>query len=410
MTSVYGSRVPASTAAARVALGLVCVLLFPSCEDDAPDPWVATWTTSMADAGPGLQDATLRQVVRLSVGGQVLRVRLSHEFGTEPTRIGAASVGLSLGGADVQPGTLRPLTFGGSRAVELAPGADLRSDPVDLPVPTGASLVVSLYLAADSGDATRHRNAAQTSFVVAGNHADAFELVPDETNTSFHWLAGVEIDSPEAAFTVAAFGDSITEGSGSSLDLHNRYPDVLQRELSARGVSAAVLNAGIGGNRVLSDGWGAIGAGPAGVSRFEQDALSLPGVTHVLLLEGVNDLGMGATLGPVVSAEDVIRGYETLIRRAHRRGVSVLVGTILPFRGATFPRYWSAENEAKRQTINAWIRTTNRHDGVVDFDEVMRDPSDPERLDAALHSGDFLHPNDAGYQRMGELAASALDE
>lgn len=395
--------------ASRAVLALLLGLCFASCEDGVRDPWVATWSSSMADAGPGFQDTTLRQVVRLSAGGDVLRVRLSHVFGSEPTRIGAASVGLSQGGAGIEPGTLRPLTFGGSRAVELAPGADLRSDPVDLTVPTGANLVVSLYLAADSGDATRHRNASQTSFVVAGNHVDELELVPDETNRSFHWLTGVEIDSPEVAFAVAAFGDSITEGSGSSLDLHNRYPDVLARELSARGVSAAVVNAGIGGNRVLSDGWGDIGAGPSASSRFERDVLSQPGLTHVLLLEGVNDLGMGATLGPRVSAEDIIRGYETLIRRAHRSGLRVLVGTILPFRGATFPRYWSAENEAARQTINAWIRTTTRHDGFVDFDEVMRDPGDPERLDAALHSGDYLHPNDAGYQRMGALAASALD-
>lgn len=203
----------------------------------------------MAEAAPGLKDQTLRQVVRVSAAGERVRVRLSHQFGAETTHIGAASIGLSLDGADVEPGTLRALTFGGSRATTLAPGDELVSDAVVLSVPAGASLAVSLYLTADSGDATRHRAAQQTSYVGESDQVDAEQFTLSATNTSMHWLAAVEVEALDTPLGIVAFGDSITEGSGSSRDMHNRYPDVLARELAAHGVVAAVANAGIGGNR-----------------------------------------------------------------------------------------------------------------------------------------------------------------
>jgi len=398
---------PETRTRCAVAAALLC-LGIPACTESPREPWFATWSSSMAESAPGVQDQTLRQVVRISAGGEQLRVRLSHVFGTEATRFGAASVGIAEEGADIQPGTLRMLTFGGSPSAVLAPGAELASDPVDLVVPAGANVAVSLFLEADSGDATRHRMAQQTAYLGDGDQTAAETFVVGSTSSAGDWLAGVDVFAADTELMVVAFGDSITEGSGSTPDLHQRYPDVLARELAARGVVAAVANAGIGGNRLLNDGWATIGAGPSGLSRFDRDALGQPGVTHVLLLEGVNDLGMGATLGPVVTAEEVIAGYETLIRRAHRRGVRVVVGTILPFRGALFPRYWSADNDAKRQTINAWIRSTNAHDGFVDFDAALVDPDDPERMLTELHSGDHLHPSDAGYQLMGEAAADVL--
>ncbi|MBK6809016.1 MAG: SGNH/GDSL hydrolase family protein [Sandaracinaceae bacterium] len=275
-------------------------------------------------------------------------------------------------------------------------------------MPAGADLAVSLYLEADSGDATRHRAAQQTAYIGDGDQTAADTFVVGSTSRSADWLTGVDVFAPETELVIVAFGDSITEGSGSTTDLHTRYPDVLARELAARGVAGAVANAGIGGNRLLNDGFSTFGAGPSGLSRFDRDVLAQPRVTHVLLLEGVNDIGMGGTLGPVVTAEEIIAGYETLIRRAHRRDVRVVIGTILPFRGAVFPRYWTAANEAKRQEVNAWIRTTNAHDGFVDFDAALLDPDDPEQMLLELHSGDFLHPSDAGYQLMGEAAADVF--
>jgi|JI10StandDraft_1071094.scaffolds.fasta_scaffold296571_2 lysophospholipase L1-like esterase len=390
------------------AAALLC-LLFPGCAAEGPpEPWFATWSSSMAEDAPGLQDQTLRQVVRISAGGAQVRVRLSHVFGTEATRVGAASVGIAQEGADIEPGTLRMLTFGGSPSVVLEPGEELASDPVELSVPAGADLAVSLYLEADSGDATRHRAAQQTAYIGDGDQTAADTFVVGSTSRSADWLTGVDVFAPETELVIVAFGDSITEGSGSTTDLHTRYPDVLARELAARGVAGAVANAGIGGNRLLNDGFSTFGAGPSGLSRFDRDVLAQPRVTHVLLLEGVNDIGMGGTLGPVVTAEEIIAGYETLIRRAHRRDVRVVIGTILPFRGAVFPRYWTAANEAKRQEVNAWIRTTNAHDGFVDFDAALLDPDDPEQMLLELHSGDFLHPSDAGYQLMGEAAADVF--
>lgn len=391
-------------AGAVCALGVA--LMLGSCSAGG-DPWVSTWAISMMQARRGIEDTTVRQVARVSVGGDVLRLRLSNAIGPSSVRIGAATVGLSDGGAAVQPGTLRTLTFGGRAAVELAPGEETRSDSVSLAVPDGGTLVVSLYAEAGSGDATQHLTANQTTFFVPGNQVDALDLDTADTDTSVYWLSGVEVRRATAV-SVVAFGDSITAGAGSTLDGHDRYPDALADELAARGVTAAVANAGIGGNRILNDAPRLFPGGPSGLSRFERDVLSQRGATHVLLLEGVNDLGIGELFGPVVSADEVIEGYRTLIAQAHAQGLSVLVGTILPFRGAIVPQYWTAENETKRQAINAWIRSTDEHDGVVDFDAVMRDPSDPEQMPAPLHSGDFLHPSSAGYQVMAEAAADVL--
>ncbi|MCA9575380.1 MAG: SGNH/GDSL hydrolase family protein [Polyangiales bacterium] len=381
--------------------------LLASCDGGHP-PWVSTWTSSMMQARRVFADETVRQVARVSVGGDVVRVRLSNTIGTSPVNVGAATVGLSMGGAAVQPGSLRELTFEGERSVRLTPGEELRSDPVALSIPDGGTLVVSLYIEAGSGEAAQHLSANQTTYVVSGDQVDALDFDAPTTDTSVYWLSGVEVQR-QAALAIVAFGDSITEGAGSTLDGHDRYPDALADELAARGIAAAVVNAGIGGNRILNDAPRVFPGGPSGLSRFERDALSQTGATHLMLLEGVNDLGIGTLFGPVVSAEDIIGAYRQVIAQAHARGLDVLVGTILPFRGATIPEYWSAENEAKRQAVNAWIRTTDEHDGFVDFDAVMRDPADPEQMPAALHSGDFLHPSSAGYQRMAEAAADVFE-
>ena len=370
--------------------------------------WVGTWSTSPVEVGPAFQDQTLRQIARISIGGNQLRVRLSNLFGTGPLTIAAASIGVQSQAAELVPGSRRELRFGGEPAVTIPPGARVLSDPVALRVPNETDLAVSVYVAGDSGPSTMHTLAHQTSFISGtGDFTDQLGMPVAETTTSWFWLTGIEVQTPREVRAVVTLGDSITEGFNSTTDANARYPDELARQLSARGRGQmAVLNAGISGNRVLTEIFG-----PNAQSRLDRDVLTQSGVTHVILLEGVNDLGIGTgLLGPIVTADEVIAGYRQIIARTRAQGLKILLGTILPFRGfeAFLPNYWTPENEAKRQTINQWIRTTHLHDGFIDFDRALRDPDDPERMLEVFDSGDHLHPGDAGYRRMGEEAARVL--
>ncbi len=391
---------------------LFACLALTACSGNEPetDAWVGTWSTSMAELGRIFENETVRQVANISVGGDKFRVTLSQVFGSETARISMASIGIQDSGARIVAGTLRPLTFGGDRAVELEPGMEVDSDPVDLEVSARSSVVVSVYVEAAAGPATTHPDSYQTAYVAEGNFVDTVDMPEEQTETSWYWLAGIDVEKQTRPLVVVTLGDSITEGTGSSIDANARYPDVLARELADDEPAVAVLNAGIGGNRVLTDVApdAGLGFGPSALSRFDRDVLSQPGVTHVLLLEGVNDLGIGNLLGPIVTGDELIAGYERMIEQAHDQGLSIMIGTILPFRGATFGDYWTPENEQKREVINEWIRTTSEHDGFVDFDEALRDPADPEQLLPAFDIGDHLHPNDAGYRRMGAVAVAAL--
>ena len=257
-----------------------------------------------------------------------------------------------------------------------------------------------------------HTSAWQTSYVSpAGDFTLDEVMAVADTTTSWFWLTGVEVWAHRNTRAVVPLGDSITEGccSPSFVDANVRYPDELARRLLARyrgQPRVAVLNSGISGNRVLNDIFG-----PNAQVRLDPDVLTQSGVTHVILLEGVNDLGIGTALfGPIVEADEIIAGYQQIIERVHARGLKILVGTILPFRGFEefVPDYWTPVNEAKRQEVNGWIRTSNLHDGVVDFDEALRDPNDPERMLPVFDGGDHLHPSAAGYERMGAEAEQAL--
>lgn len=371
--------------------------------------WIGTWTSNAVESDAPFENETLRQIVYVSIGGEQVRVRLSNLFGTAPLVIDAASIGLHAGGSEVKPGTLRELTFGGEAAVTIAVGARVLSDAVDLAVDDASSLAVSLYVAGNSGPATKHTQAHQTNYIADGNQVMEPDMPGSTTTTSWFWLTGVEVLAHPNTGAVVTSGDSITEGYNSTLDANARYPDELARRLLARNPGKprlAVLNSGISGNRLLTDIFG-----PNGQSRFDRDVLTQSGVTHVILLEGINDLGLGGSLfPPPVSAEQIIAGYKQVIARAHASDLKILIGTITPCKGfeAFLPGYWSPEVEAERQAVNEWIRTTDLHDGFVDFDAALRDPDDPQSLLEEYDSGDFLHPNDTGYAVMAAEAERAL--
>lgn len=376
-----------------------------------PAHWVGTWasvpTGTPATATPVLTDETIRQVVRTSVGGNELRLRLTNEFGTTALRIGAVHVARRAGtdGTATDPGTDRTVTFGGVRSPTIPAGAPLVSDPVRLPLPAKADLVVSIYLPGPTPVTSLHNFAYQENVVAAGDVTDD-AVVTGRTVTAWYFLSGVSVRTT-ARHAVVAFCDSITNGFETDVNANHRWPDLLANRLRDKGI----LNLGVAGNRLLHDPNPPPGSdaenyaaffGESGLRRFDRDVLAQPGVEHVIVLLGVNDLGHPGTTAPPgeeVSAAEIINAHRQLIVRAHAAGLELLGGTILPFKGDTFG-FYSPENEAKRQAVNRWIRTGGEYDGVVDFDAALRDPADPGRLRAIYDSGDHLHPNDAGMAAM----------
>jgi lysophospholipase L1-like esterase len=390
-------------------LALCAGLAWPAAA--APRPaWTGSWATAVVatDAAnlPAPQgEITIRQVVRLGAGGPRLRLRLANTFGTAPLRIDGARVALAgaPGGSAIVAGTDRVVTFDGQASVTIPPGATWLSDPVALPVEGLARLAVSLRLPEAPRQATVHRSARTTAFVVAGDQLAAPELAGAATFTQWVQLAGVDVERSGGA-AVVTLGDSITDGSGAGVDVYERWPDVLAARLQAdpRTRDVSVLNVGIGGNKMLKDG-----SGQAALARLDRDVLAQPGVKTLVLLIGINDIGGLSREGEVTPDKraavvaGLIAGYRQLIVRAHERGIRVVGATILPCGGTKVYRS-DADADADRQAVNAWIRSSGLFDAVIDFDRVTRDPEHPERLLPAYDSGDQLHPSPAGYKAMGE--------
>ena len=393
----------------------------PGAPAPAAQPAPAAPTGPAAPAGPAagpppgggrgggppvtISNQTVRQVVHVSVGGERVRLVLSNAFGTDVVAIGAAHVALRDRDSAVVESSVKPVTFGGSPTATILAGATLVSDPVDLTVPAVSDLAVDLYLPGQLGTGpspvTTHNGASQTNYLSAtGNHSGKAAMPVERNAGAWFLLARVEVQAPAGAKAVVTFGDSITDGARSTTDMNARWPDHLARRLAARkGPAVAVLNAGISGNRVLGDG-----AGVSALARFDRDVLMQTGVTHVIVMEGINDIGI-ARANPTPSAADLIAGHMQLIERARARGLKVYGATLTPFEGAA---YFTAEGEAKRQALNQWIRTSGAYDGVIDFDQVTRDPAAPTKFLPAYDSGDHLHPGDAGYKAMGEAVDLAL--
>jgi lysophospholipase L1-like esterase len=357
---------------------------------------------------------TLRQIVRTTIGGSRARVVLSNAYGTAPVTIGAAHIAIR-GKDSVIQASGRPLTFSGRPTFTIPANAIVYSDPVDLAVPQLADLAIDLYLPGTTNSPatlTMHGSAFQTNYISeTGNHAGKPAFPAVGSTQSWFLLSRVDVVAPDAVGAIVAFGDSITDGARSTSDTNNRWPDHLAGRLLAQGIKMGVLNAGIGGNRVLSEGAvpsgadvRAVGAGVNALARFERHVLSQPGVTHVIVLEGINDIG-NARQNPTPTAEDLIAGHKQLISQAHAHGLKIYGATLTPFWGAN---YYTDAGETKRQAVNEWIRTSKAYDGVVDFDKATRDPNDPKKFLEKYDSCDYLHPSDAGYKAMGEAIDLSL--
>jgi lysophospholipase L1-like esterase len=351
---------------------------------------------------------TLRQIIHTSIGGSRVRVVLSNAYGTTPLTVGAAQIALRDTASAVKAGSGRPLTFSGQPTFTIPPAAIAYSDPVNLVIPQMADVAIDLYLPGSTNIAaplTMHTGAFQTNYVSeTGNHVGAATLPVVATTSNWFVLYRLEVLTSDAAIGLVTYGDSITDGTRSTPDTNSRWPDQLVRRLLTQPnpVRIGVMNAGIAGNRVLSDG--AFQVGINALARFEHNVLAQPGVTHVVFMEGINDIG-AALQNPTPTAGDIIAGHKQIIERAHAKGLKIYGGTLTPFYGAA---YYSEVGEQKRLAVNEWIRTGNAYDGVVDFDRATRDPSDPKKLLAAFDSCDHLHPNDAGYKAMADAVDPAL--
>ena len=370
--------------------------------------WVATWAASPQAAttgnlsGVGFRNATIREIVFTSAGGARVRVRLTNAFGNAPLRIGRAAVALAAHGARTVGGTATSLYFAGRRSVLIPPGAQVTSDPAPLSVGPAAHLAVSLYLPGPTGQATQHADAEQVNYVATGPHVISGSGPFRARTHSWYFLAGVDVLSPRPTLgSIVALGDSITDGVGSPTGADARWPNFLAQRLNDRpGPTLAVVDEGIGGNRVLN---AARCCGVSAIARFQRDVAEQPGARDVILLEGINDIGFSQSHGPLtaphtdVSALAIVEGYERIVTLAHTDGLKIFAATLTPFQGA---RYWTPRGEAKREAVNHWIQTAGAFDGVIDFAGAVADPGDPERLNPDYDSGDHLHPNASGYRAM----------
>jgi lysophospholipase L1-like esterase len=411
-----------------LAIGWLSVL---ASGDDGPQRWITTWTTANAasDQPTAFSNQTIREIVHTTIGGSSVRIRLSNTFGTRAIRldavfIGLQKVGLQADGAALVPRSNHEVAFDGSRSIAIPEGAEVLSDPIPFSVGPKQNLAISLFAAGETGPATVHGSAFQTNYISgAGNFAaeegaNAFAMATgsmatgSKTMGSWYFLSAVEVLAPaDVKGAVVALGDSITDGASSRPDKNERWTDVLARRLLAGHTKIAVLNAGIGGNRVLTSSpcWG-----QNALARLGRDVLAQAGIGAVILFEGTNDIGQpdapATDTNPCrsrtqVSADEIIAGYKQIIARTHARGLKIFGATILPYQGVGS---WTATGEAKRVAVNQWIRTSRAFDGVIDFDAALRDPATPARMAPQYDSGDHLHPGPEGHEAMGNAVDLAL--
>jgi lysophospholipase L1-like esterase len=370
--------------------------------------WVGTWAASpLLDAharnaeellAAGTQSgATLREVIHVSLGGDMVRVRFSNLYGTSPLVIGAVEIAQTLKGVAIVPGTNKAVTFNGQPSVSIPPGALVVSDPTSFKLAALSDLTVSFFLPNPTGPVTEHQLGNSTSYHVTGNVVSSATLESPTTATSWYYLNGLDTLAAAGAGAVITIGDSITDGARSTIDTNQRWPDELARRLQAdpKYRNLSVLNEGISGNKILLDG-----AGPNALARFDRDVIAQSGAKYLLILEGINDIGrLHDTPDAGLTAADLISAINQMVVRAHTHGIAVIGCTLTPYHGA---HYYTEKGETIRKAVNEWIRTGGVLDGFVDFEAIVRDPNHPDTFLPTVDPGDHLHPNDAGYKEMGD--------
>jgi lysophospholipase L1-like esterase len=392
------------------AVGILCLLATVP----ASAEWVASWSAPphapLGTEGPfaaaSYDNVTLSQILRVSEGGGKLRVRFSNRYGPGPLNIGAARlVRIDDAGKEIA-GTSRNLSFGGEAGAVIPRGSPFASDTVELAVPSLSRIKVEFYLPKATGPCTCHLTGVDELAVSPPGNFVGKPFTPVSTALYRAFLSVIEVDSPKSPGTIVAFGDSITDGVGSTTSANRRWPDILANRLQAAGTHWAVANSAISGNRILSPGMG-----ESALARFDEDVLSLPSVKYMIVFEGVNDIGnrfgkrgpnqpnIPGLDQPEITAEQMIAGYKQLIERAHAKGIKVIGAPIGPYKGAA---YWSEEGEAARQKINDWIVKGGAFDGVTRIDTAFADPADPRQMRDGYHMGDHLHGSDAGLKAVGE--------
>jgi len=400
----------------KTILVLACLGPWTLLQGQAKEHWVATWTTAqplarylhVRSGGPppasqGFSNQTVRMIVRTSIGGSRVRIRLSNAFDSQPVVVGAAHIAIRSKDSDLVPGSDRPLAFDGKPGCTVGPGMVMLSDPVDLQIPKLDDIAVSLYFPGQTGPTTAH-NGLHTTYVSKEGDFSGQSSIADATTTgSYYWLSGIEVLAAPEVSLVVALGDSITESFRSTPDTNRSWPALLSARFAANKGTAnlAVGNMGMGGNRVLRDKTGA-----SMLARFDREVLSQSGVKWVIVLEGINDIGrVGAIPAEAPTAEDLIGAYKQIIERAHTFGIKVIGGTLPPYGGANSSR---ESGEEVREAVNNWIRTSGAYDGVIDFEAATRDRDNPKRLRPEFDPGDHLHLNDAGYQAMADAVDLSL--
>lgn len=401
---------------------LTSVLLFllaSTGNSHAQTRWIGSWASAQQLPEPhnslateDLEDATLRQVVHLSIGGRQLRVHLSNRFGAAPLHLASVHIAqaVSLARGEINVATDKALTFSGRGDVTIPAGAEYVSNEVGFSAAALSDLAITIHFDVPPPGQTGHPGSRATSYLAHGDLVSSAELTDAKKVEHWYFISGVDVGAPPRAVAVAVLGDSLTDGHGSTTDGNNRWPDLLAKRLQADPATQGigVLNQGIGGNRVLLDG-----IGPNALARFDNDVLAPAGVRYLIVLEGVNDIGMLTHDGEVAPVEHdglvrrIICAYEQIVTRAHAHHIKVIGATILPFVGSLFYRP-GATSEADRQAINEWIRTPGHFDGLIDFDKVTRDPEHPDRMLPAFDCGDHLHPSPAGYAAMAEAVPLSL--